>query len=308
MTVEIIDNVSQDTLAAARGRSAGRGQPQARGSRVKPPKADSGPIKAFGYVRVSSHEQSRHGLGLDVQREALQDFCQKRGWALVAIFEDPGVSGATADEEEMVVNRTGLQKMLRAIDGESIRLIVVLNTSRLWRSDAVRFIVQRELRKLGVDVKSIEQPTYSIHKQEPNAYLVNAMQEVLDSYMRLEIVTKLARGRLAAARKGQFPGGGVAYGYLNVRGSKALTINKEEAEIVRLIFRLHRNGRTAYRIARVLNEKGIRTRKRREWTHRQVSRILVRKRFYQGKVLTYGGVEAKSQQPTILLPPGDRPR
>jgi site-specific DNA recombinase len=300
MSMEAVQEMPQDLAGTLKSDSAPRGRLKGGRGRAKAPRADAGPPKVFAYLRVSSHEQRDHGLGLEVQREAVEDYCRKRGWVLAGVFEDAGVSGAGADEEEMVVNRPGLRRMLASIDGEPIRYIVVLNTSRLWRSDATRFIIQRELRRLGVDVKAVEQPRYSIHRQEPSDYLANAMQEVLDSYMRLELVTKLSRGRLAAARRGQFAGGGVAYGYSNVRGSKALMVNLEEAAVVKRIFGLARRGMTAYRIAHILNEKGVRTRQGREWTHRQVGRILAKRRFYQGKVYVYGGLEVKATHPPIL--------
>ena len=35
--------------------------------------------------------------------------------------------------------------------------VIVLNTSRLWRSDMAKVLIQRELKKHKVDVKAIEQ-------------------------------------------------------------------------------------------------------------------------------------------------------
>ncbi len=73
--------------------------------------------------------------------------------------------------------------------------VVVLNTSRLWRSDMAKVLIQRELKKYEVDVKAIEQPNYSIYTHDPNDFLVNGMLELLDQYQRLEIALKLSRGR-----------------------------------------------------------------------------------------------------------------
>lgn len=73
--------------------------------------------------------------------------------------------------------------------------VVVLNTSRLWRSDIVKVLIQRELKKYRCDIKSIEQPCCSIHKKDPNDFLVNGLMELLDQYQRLEIALKLTKGR-----------------------------------------------------------------------------------------------------------------
>jgi site-specific DNA recombinase len=50
-------------------------------------------MRAIGYVRVSTEEQGRSGLGLESQRRAIRQAAKERGWKLVAICEDSGVSG-----------------------------------------------------------------------------------------------------------------------------------------------------------------------------------------------------------------------
>ncbi len=257
-------------------------------------------IKVLGYTRVSTEGQDKHGYGMEAQREAIQRFCASKKWDPVRIFEDPGLSGAAADEEDLVLNRPGLQEMLSSINGHHIRYVVVLNTSRLWRSDLAKAIIQRQLRNLDVDVKSIEQPSYSIKKQEPSEYLVNSLFEALDVYQRLEIAVKLRRGRLAKARQGGYAGGQPPYGYSALRGSKILKINEGEAKVVREIFKLGERGLSANGIAKSLNEDGTRTREGGEWTHKQVLRILSRHVFYAGKRYRYGEVEARGRHEPIL--------
>ena len=44
--------------------------------------------KAFGYVRVSTQEQGRSGLGLEAQAEAVGDFCRREGIELLGAFDE----------------------------------------------------------------------------------------------------------------------------------------------------------------------------------------------------------------------------
>ncbi len=97
----------------------------------------------------------------------LIDFCKEQGWNLKHIFRDEGISGAKLNEEALEIDRVGLQEMLAYLSSVQIDYVVVLNTSRLWRSDIVKVMIQRELKKYGCDIKSIEQPSYSIHKKRP---------------------------------------------------------------------------------------------------------------------------------------------
>lgn len=262
---------------------------------------EHGPAKVFGYARVSTEGQERHGYGQEAQKDAIQRFCASKKWDLVRIFEDPGVSGATADEEDLTVNRPGYQEMLASINGHRIKYIVVLNTSRLWRSDLAKAIIQRQLRELDVDVKSIEQPTYSIKKQEPSEYLVSSLFEALDVYKRLEVAVKLRRGRLAKARQGGYAGGRPPFGYRALRGSKTLQIDESEVKVVIAVFKLQKRGLSGSGIAKSLNQDGIRTREGREWTHKQVLRILSRRAFYTAKRYRYAEVEARGQHEPILM-------
>jgi hypothetical protein len=70
----------------------------------------------------------------------------------------------------------------------------------------VKAIIQRDLRKIGADVKAIDRPNYSIYDSDPTSLLINGMMELLDMYERLEIAKRLRRGRKAKASKGGYAG------------------------------------------------------------------------------------------------------
>lgn len=152
-------------------------------------------MNVVGYIRVSTQGQAKDGYSLKYQEEEIKAYCKEQGWNLVQIFRDEGISGAKLNEEALEIDRVGLQEMLAHLSSVQIQYVVVLNTSRLWRSDIVKVLIQRELKKYGCEIKSIEQPSYSIHKKDPNDFLVNGLMELLDQYQRLEIALKLTKGR-----------------------------------------------------------------------------------------------------------------
>lgn len=169
-------------------------------------------MKVIGYVRVSTQGQAKDGYSLGYQQDEILAYCKEQGWNLLHVFCDEGISGAKVDEEALEVDREGFQDMLAALSTETIDKVVVLNTSRLWRSDIVKVLVHREFKKHGVDVQSIEQPTYSIHKKDPSDFLINGLMELLDQYQRLEIAMKLGRGRNKKAQQGGYAGGRATFG------------------------------------------------------------------------------------------------
>ncbi|NNU88575.1 recombinase family protein [Geobacillus thermodenitrificans] len=196
-------------------------------------------MNVVGYIRVSTQGQARDGYSLKYQEEEIKAYCEKNGWNLIHIFRDEGISGAKMNEEAFEVDRVGLQEMLAHLSSLQIKYGVVLNTSRLWRSDMVRVLIHRELQKYGVDIKSIEQPSYSIYKKDPSDVLVNGLMELLDQYQRLEIALKLKKGQHKKAKEGGYAGGRVIFGYTKPKGEKELKVHHEQAKVVKRVFELY---------------------------------------------------------------------
>lgn len=258
-------------------------------------------MNVIGYIRVSTLGQVKDGYSLSYQNDEIKSYCEKQGWNLLETFIDAGISGAKVDEEALEVEREGFQNMLNEISTSKVDFVVVLNTNRLWRSDIVKVLVHRELKKYGVDVKSIEQPNYSIYKKDPNDFLVNGLMELLDEYQRMEIALKLSRGRNMKARQGKYAGGGVAFGYKAKKGQKFLEVNPEESIVVKRVFELKSNfpNWSLSDLAFQLNTEGHYTQQRKKFTKVQVKRILDRKEFYEG-TYCYGEIKTKGVHEPIL--------
>lgn len=257
--------------------------------------------RVYGYVRVSTDNQSKYGYSLAEQRTEIIKYCNNNGYDLINIFEDRGISGAKVNEEEMnIEGRDGLLEMISLIKDNNIKYIVVLNTSRLWRSDFVKVIIHRELKKYNVDVKAIDRESYSIYINNPSDILINGMFELLDLYERVEIALKLKRGRLQKAKEGSYAGGGAPYGYKAIRGSKVLNIDEKEAEAVRRVFELTYwcPWLTLKEIAETLELEGYKGRKG-KLNPMLVKRILDKEKFYRG-MYRYAGIEADGEHEAIL--------
>lgn len=257
--------------------------------------------KVVGYVRVSTMGQVKDGYSLTYQTEEIQQYCEHNNLELVHIYEDRGISGAKVDEDGLTVEREGLQTMLADLKHTQIEYVVVLNTSRLWRSDMVKVLVHRELKRHKVDVRAIEQLNYSIYAHDPNDFLVNGMLELLDQYQRLEITSKLSRGRRKKAEQGGYAGGGVAYGYTIRKGSKTLEVNENHANTVKRVFELRQQYPTGSlaQLAAKLNADGYTTKQDKPFTKVQVKRVLDRECQYKGMV-KYGNVIALGQHQAII--------
>lgn len=264
------------------------------------PRGKPDPLRVVGYLRVSTSAQQTEGLGLQGQRAAVERHAHERGWELVGVYQDV-VSGAAADEDDLSLPRPGFRRLLaEANGGRGVRYVVVYATDRLWRSDFARVLVQRDLKKAGLDVRSITEPRYSLSKAEPSDVLIHTMLEGVAVYERGVIEVRMRRGRITKAQQGGYAGGQAPYGYSSARGSKVLAIDADEAKTVKRVFSFRRRGLSNRAIAKRLNTEGVPTRRGKQWTHVQVLLMLRRRKFYEGKVSEYAGVKAKGQQPAIL--------
>lgn len=80
-----------------------------------------------GYIRVSTDEQAESGLGLAAQRSAIEAEVERRGWTLLALRKDAGLSGKTMD-------RPGLAAALEAVETGTASTLMVAKLDRLSRS------------------------------------------------------------------------------------------------------------------------------------------------------------------------------
>ena len=85
--------------------------------------------RAVAYLRVSTGEQADSGAGLQAQLAAVTAAAASRGWELVAVHTDAGVSGALPAER-----RPELSAALELLDCGGADVLVVAKGDRLARS------------------------------------------------------------------------------------------------------------------------------------------------------------------------------
>jgi len=181
------------------------------------------------YTRKSTEEGLEQDFNsLDAQREACAAYVQSQkgaGWRLLrARYDDGGLSGATME-------RPALQRLLQAVEGRQVDIVVVYKVDRLTRSltDFARIVDIFDAK--GVSFVSVTQQfntTTSMGRLTLNVLLSFAQFE-------REVTAERIRDKIAASKKkGLWMGGPVPLGY-DVQDRK-LVVNGAEAEVVQLIF------------------------------------------------------------------------
>ena len=172
--------------------------------------------------------------------------------------------------------------------GAPFDVVLVHSFSRFARDHFALELHARRVRKAGVRLVSITQDL----GEDPMSVMVRQVFALFDEYQSKENAKHTLRAMQESARQGFWNGSKVPYGYAVVaaeqRGAKTkkrLAIDPVEAEIVRLIFRLFREGDGASgpmgvkAVTSWLNEHGYRTRLGARWGIGPLHEILTRSTY-----------------------------
>lgn len=94
---------------------------------ARPKKQIADQSTVVGYIRVSTAEQADSGLGLSAQRQAIKAECERRGWKLLKVCVDEGLSGKSLD-------RPGVTDALGLVQSGQAGTLMVSKLDRLSRS------------------------------------------------------------------------------------------------------------------------------------------------------------------------------
>src|SRR5262245_30347357 len=247
-------------------------------------------VRCAVYTRKSSEEGLEQSFNsLDAQREACLAYIDSQrheGWrALSTTYEDGGFSGGTMD-------RPALTKLLVDVEAGRIDTIVVYKVDRLTRSlaDFARIIERLEAAEAAfVSVTQQFSTTSSMGRLTLTVLLSFAQFE-------REVTGERIRDKIAASkRKGIWMGGTVPLGY-DLR-ERQLFVNPDEAEQVRLIYRLYLELKCVHRLKTELDGRGIRSKVRLSQTGRRTGGVpffrgalycILKNRLYRGG-MAHGG-------------------
>jgi site-specific DNA recombinase len=217
-------------------------------------------IRCAIYVRKSTEEGLEQAFNsLDAQRLACEEYARARAadhWAVLPEqYTDGGWSGAT-------VKRPAFQRLLTDIEAHKIDCVIVHRVDRLSRSllDFARLMAF--FNEHDVSFVSV---TQNFSTADPVGRLTLNLLATFSEFER-EMIVARTRDKVAAARRqGRWTGGVPVLGYdVDPRGGR-LTVNEDEAVLVREIFALYLREQSLTRVVEELDGRGWR---RKTWTKR----------------------------------------
>jgi site-specific DNA recombinase len=243
------------------------------------------------YARVSSDKQREENT-IASQTSALIDFARSRGYQVPTdwVFEDEGYSGAS-------LVRPGLERVRDLAAEGQIEAVLVHAPDRLSRRYAYQILLIEELARHGVETVFIRAPQAATAEDQ----LLVQFQGMIAEYERAQILERSRRGKRHRARQGQINVlSGAPYGYRYVRksdnGAARYEIIDVEADIVRMVYDHYIvDGMSIGAITRLLNERGVPTRKQISRWERSTVWAMLRNPAYKGTAC-FGKTETASRQ------------
>lgn len=205
-------------------------------------------MRAVAYARYSTAHQNE--TSITAQLEAISAYCEKNGIELTGMpYIDEAFSGTNTD-------RPAYQRLLRDASAHRFDAIVVYDISRGSRDVGDWFAFRKQMSSLGISVLSATNTLGDM--DDPNAFLQELLTVGLGQHMVLQTRQKSIAGKRVRAQSGLFCGGNAPLGYIIRNGE--YVIDDDEADAVRLIFRMYIDGATYTQIIAELDRQNFRTR------------------------------------------------
>ena len=209
------------------------------------------------YVRVSTEDQRDNGYSIDSQLRMIKEYCEKNNYDIVDVYNDTGHSGKDLMRPEM-------QRLLKDIKSHKIETIVAIKVDRLTRNNYDGFWLLNYCEEHDIKIELILEPY-------DGARTKRAMEEMA----------------LKHIHPSKAP-----YGYIRNKETGHLEIEPIEAQVVKEIFELCKQGNSTRSISITMKNRKAYL-KTGKWTSDRVYKILTNS-IYIG-IFEYGKYCRKPQ-------------
>jgi|SRR5579864_1813093 len=206
--------------------------------------------RVIGYVRVSTEDQGKSGLGLEAQTEAIQLKARSRGWEVVRIAKDVA-SGKSMNGRHELLEALADLKAHRA-DG-----LVATKLDRLSRSTIDFATLLETARKQGWHVVMLD---LDLDTSTPTGKLIASVLANVAQFER-EMIGQRTREALAVAR---------------ARGTRLGRKRVIAPALEKRILRLREKGQSYEVIAEELNKAGVAAPAGGSWGWTTIRRVVKR--------------------------------
>lgn len=251
-------------------------------------------LNVGAYCRVSTDTEEQQGSYNSQVTHYTEKIKSTPGWRFVKVYGDEGISGTNAD------NRPGFQEMMQDCENGKLDLIITKSISRFSRNVTVTLEVARKLRDKGIGIFFEKENLNTLH------YTSESLLAIFSSLAQAE--SESMSENIKMGREYRYKKGGCCYNMGKIFGFNQdsegiVTINEEQAIVVRLMYEGYLNGMSIGEIIKDLRERKILSPTgKEEWSPGTVERILSSEKykgdFLARKTFTVDPISKKKKKNT----------
>lgn len=243
-------------------------------------------IRVAIYIRVSTLDQAREGYSLEAQESSLRKWCADKGWDVVGLYADKGISGKDIN------HRPDMRRLIQDAEAGMFDMVVFWALSRFTRSAGDLYKTMDKFDKCGVSMTSY---TEAFDTSSP---MGRAMVGIMGVFAQME--REITAERVRAAMEVRASKGLLNLSYMlgYDRVGQTLSINEKEAEYVRYAYEQYIVHKNLTEVAQLCNLRGYKGKRGKRPTAYTVYVILTRVRYCGYN--TYHGEICPGRYPAII--------
>lgn len=235
--------------------------------------------------------QASEGYSLESQLNLLTTYCEQRNYQLIEVYSDEGISAKTT-------NRPDFLRLMSDAANKRFDTVLIWKVSRFARNMKDLLVVSDQLEKYDVNIISYSEhfdtttPTGRLMRNIIGAVAEFDLDNISEN-IKVALHQKATEGKRTQA---------FCLGYDLNSQTKQFTINKQEAKIIRFIFKHYIETENFSNVARICKKKGFKGKRNKDFRASSILTIVTNP-AYLGYSRLHGEILYKeSIFPCIISP------
>ncbi len=233
-------------------------------------------LRVCAYCRVSTNSEDQLN-SYKSQKRYYTDLIQKNNdWQFVAVYADEAITGT------QVAKREDFQRMINDCMNDEIDMVITKSISRFARNtlDTLKYVRMLKEKNIAVYFEDEKINTLTMDGELLLVVLSSVAQQEVEN-----ISANVKKGLKMKMKRGELVGFQGCLGYDYHPDDKTITVNQQEAEIVRYIFKRYIEGAGCMVIGKELENLGYKTKRGSvQWAESTVAGIIKNEK-YKGDIL-----------------------